>query len=35
MLKYIDGNITDNPFVNEIENKINEIKKDEKDRGAY
>ena len=35
LLKYIDGNITDNPFVNEIENKIHEIKKDEKERGAY
>ena len=35
LLKYIDGNITDNPFVNEIENKIHEIKQDEKERGAY
>ena len=35
LLKYIDGNITDNPFVNEIEGKIHEIKKDEKERGAY
>ena len=35
LLKYIDGNITDNPFVNELENKIHEIKKDEKERGAY
>ena len=34
-MKYIDGNITDNPFVNEIESKINEIKQDEKERGAY
>ena len=35
LLKYIDGNITDNPFVNEIESKIHEIKQDEKERGAY
>ena len=35
MLKYIDGNITENPFVNELESKINEIKQDEKERGAY
>ena len=35
LLKYIDGNITDNPFVNELESKINEIKQDEKERGAY
>ena len=35
MLKYIDGNITDNPFVNEIENKIHEIKQDEKEMGVY
>ena len=27
--------ITDSPFVNELENKINEIKQDEKERGAY
>ena len=35
LLKYIDGYITDNPFVNELESKINEIKQDEKERGAY
>ena len=35
LLKYIDGNIIDNPFVNELKSKINEIKQDEKERGAY
>ena len=35
LLKYIDGNITENPFVNELESKINEIKQDEKEIGAY
>ena len=35
LLKYIDGNIIDNPFVNELKSKINEIKQDEKESGAY
>ena len=35
LLKYIDGIKTENSFVNQIENKINQIKQDEKERGAY
>ncbi len=35
LLKYIDGIKTENSFVNQIEDKINQIKKDEKERGAY
>ena len=35
LLKYIDGIKTENSFVNQIENKINQIKQDEIERGAY
>ncbi|MBR0518293.1 Rpn family recombination-promoting nuclease/putative transposase [bacterium] len=35
LLKYIDGIKTENSFVNKIDNRINQIKKDEKERGAY
>ena len=35
LLKYIDGIKTENSFVNQIEDKIKQIKKDEKERGAY
>ncbi len=34
-MKYIDGIKTENSFVNQIEDKINQIKQDEKERGAY
>ena len=35
LLKYIDGIKTENSFVNKIDNRINQIKQDEKERGAY
>jgi hypothetical protein len=35
LLKYIDGNKIENSFINQLDNKINEIKQDEKERGDY
>lgn len=34
-MEYIDGIKTENPFVNQLENKINEIKQDEREGGLY